>query len=106
MSHPEVRVVERDSECRGIALQLEKCDVISVDAEGVQLGKDGQMTLLQIGTLQNEVYVFDVKENRNLFDNGKLRNVLENDKIVKVIHSCSGDSAALYYQFKVQLIHR
>lgn len=103
MSHPEVRVVERDSECRGIALQLEKYDVISVDAEGVQLGKDGQMTLLQIGTLQNEVYVFDVKENRNLFDNGKLRNVLENDKIVKVIHSCSGDSAALYYQFKVQL---
>lgn len=84
MSHPEVRVVERDSECRGIVLQLEKYDVISVDAEGVQLGKDGQMTLLQIGTLQNEVYVFDVKENRNLFDNGKLRNVLENDKIVKV----------------------
>lgn len=42
-------------------------------------------------------------KNRNLFDTGNLRKVLENENIVKVIHSCSGDSAALYFQFKVHL---
>ncbi|OWF49749.1 protein RRP6-like 1 [Mizuhopecten yessoensis] len=99
----KVEVITDVSRCRDVVRELEKCDVIAVDAEGVQLGKDGPLTLLQVGTLDHVVYLFDIHTNKDLFIQGKLQDILTSTKIKKVIHSCSGDSAALYYQFNIRL---
>ncbi|XP_076111576.1 uncharacterized protein LOC143079833 [Mytilus galloprovincialis] len=99
-----VEVVTGIRRCREIVRQLEKYNTtISVDAEGINLGKDGPLTLLQIGTIDKHVFLFDVWTNKNLFQKGKLKDILESEKIIKVMHSCRGDSAALYFQFEVLL---
>lgn len=81
--------------------------LIAVDSEGVQLGKDGPLTLLQVGTVDGRVYLFDVmldgKQDRRFFADVGLDKLLTSKAVVKVIQSCSGDSAALYHQFGIHL---
>ncbi|XP_072181587.1 uncharacterized protein [Diadema setosum] len=77
--------------------------VVGVDCEGVNLGNWGSLTLLQLATMDGHVYIFDIKKNPNLLT-GKLRRLLENPKIIKVIHDCRRDSAALRcIQYNIQL---
>uniref|UniRef100_T1JFK4 3'-5' exonuclease domain-containing protein n=1 Tax=Strigamia maritima TaxID=126957 RepID=T1JFK4_STRMM len=77
--------------------------IVSLDAEGVNLGPSGPMTLLQIGTYEGEVYLFDVGSNSDLIIDGGLKSLLETEEVVKLVHDCRNDSGALYHQFGVQL---
>ncbi|CAG2233199.1 EGL [Mytilus edulis] len=75
-----------------------------MDAEGVNLGKECPLTLLQIGTVDNKVYLFDIRLKPELFKKGHVEDLLQSGNTVKVIHSCTGhNSAALYHQFGIQL---
>lgn len=57
---------------------------VSFDGEGVNLGPSGPMTLLQIGLVTGQIYIFDVMVERNLMYEGGLRELLESSDIVKV----------------------
>ncbi|EEC15704.1 conserved hypothetical protein, partial [Ixodes scapularis] len=82
---------------------LSQCPVLALDAEGVNLGPRGPLTLLQLATAAGEVFLFDVQSTPQLFDEGKLKDILESQTIVKVVHDCRNDSAALFYQFGIRL---
>lgn len=96
-------IITDTSRCLDVTKKLEKFDVIAVGTEGVHLGKDGPLTLVQIGTIDDNVYLFDIHTNKDLFTKGKLQDVLTSPGITKVMHSCSVASAALYYQFNIRL---
>lgn len=50
---------------------LRKFEMLSVDCEGVNLGKDGELCLLQIAT-KDKVYLFDIVELKGkAFERGK-----------------------------------
>ncbi|KAL4225464.1 piRNA metabolic process [Mactra antiquata] len=105
---PVIITPENIGEGKRIVQQLINEPLISVDSEGVNLGKDGPLTLLQIGTLDGNVFLFDVmvnekKQDKSFFKRTGIDKLLSSTKIVKVIHSCSGDSAALYHQFGIRL---
>ncbi|XP_045175062.2 uncharacterized protein LOC123536181 [Mercenaria mercenaria] len=107
-SPPNLFSPSNKQECQAAIRKLSREKVISLDAEGVHLGKDGPLTLLQIGTLDGSVYLFDVMINENeqdkmFFTETGLNTILTSTRIVKVIQSCSGDSAALYHQFGIRL---
>lgn len=55
-----------------------------MDAEGVNLGKEGPLTLLQIGTVDNKVYLFDIELNKDLFKKGHLEDLLQSEETAKV----------------------
>ncbi|XP_048778899.1 uncharacterized protein LOC125682402 isoform X2 [Ostrea edulis] len=96
-------VIEDISRCRQVVDILSREEVLAVDCEGVSLGRDGPLTLVQVGTYSGDVYLFDIQRNKDLLKGGKLGQLLESIAIVKVIQSCANDSAALYYQFNVTL---
>ncbi|KAJ8047365.1 Egalitarian protein-like [Holothuria leucospilota] len=80
--------------------------VVAMDCEGVKLGKDGPLTLLQLGTVEGEVFIFDIlatPNKKDMFINGGLKGILEDDKILKVIHDSRNDACALHFQFGVTL---
>ncbi|XP_077977608.1 piRNA biogenesis protein EXD1-like [Glandiceps talaboti] len=80
--------------------------VIAVDCEGECLGITGKLTLVQVATIRGDVYLFDVlacKDKYELFIQGRLKELLEDTNVVKVMHACRSDSAALYHQFGVSL---
>lgn len=77
--------------------------IISLDCEGINLGIKGELTLIEIGTVRGEAFIFDVLTCPDIITEGGLKALLENDKVIKVIHDCRNDSVNLYSQFKVLL---
>ena len=70
--------------CLQIVAKLEHELVVAVATEGVNVNKEGPLTLLLIGTCSGRMYLFDVLVNMELISKGRLRVILENHKIVKV----------------------
>lgn len=89
--------------CKEIASRLLKEKVLAVDCQGVHLGAKGTLTLLQIGTSKEEVYLFDVHHCDKLLSVAELKRVLESEDIVKVMYNCSKDSGALRSHFNISL---
>lgn len=83
-SESKVKIVAETDECSHIVYHLLEIDCIAMDAEGVNLGKHGPLTLLQIGTIENKVYLFDIASNKDLFKEGRLGDLLQSEKTVKV----------------------
>ncbi|CAG5075580.1 Similar to egal-1: Egalitarian protein homolog (Caenorhabditis elegans) [Cotesia congregata] len=74
---------------------------VSLDCEGINVGSKGQLTLIQIGTMEGNVFIFDLFTSPNLI--GALRKLLEDPSVIKVIHDCRNDSVNLYNQFGITL---
>lgn len=83
-SSNNVEIIKETERCLRIVDQLSKFDFIAMDAEGINLGKEGPLTLLQIGTVIDKVYLFDIASNKDLFRNGKLKDILQSENLVKV----------------------
>ncbi|XP_072181223.1 uncharacterized protein [Diadema setosum] len=77
--------------------------VVALDCEGVDLGRTGDLTLVQIAKMNGLVYIFDVQKCPSIFTDGLLADFLESSSVLKVIHDCRSDAAALYHQFGVTL---
>lgn len=77
--------------------------VISFDCEGINLGAKGLLTLIEIGTLRGEAFIFDVQACPEVMQDGGLKTLLESDKVIKIIHDCRNDSINLYSQFNILL---
>eukprot|EP01113_Clastostelium_recurvatum_P049161 TRINITY_DN9064_c0_g1_i1.p1 TRINITY_DN9064_c0_g1~~TRINITY_DN9064_c0_g1_i1.p1 ORF type:complete len:546 (+),score=135.51 TRINITY_DN9064_c0_g1_i1:81-1640(+) len=76
---------------------------VGMDCEGVRLGKDGKLCIIQICT-PTKIYFFDVlRGGARLFTERGLRQLLQSEKVVKVIHDCRRDSEALYHQYQLRM---
>ncbi|KAG8034029.1 hypothetical protein G9C98_008510 [Cotesia typhae] len=74
---------------------------VSLDCEGINVGSKGQLTLIQIGTMEGNVFIFDLFTSPTLID--ALRKLLEDPSVIKVIHDCRNDSVNFYNQFGITL---
>jgi exonuclease 3'-5' domain-containing protein 1 len=81
----------------------DECPIISFDCEGVNLGAKGELTIVEIGTVRGEAFIFDLKACAELMNDGGLKGILEDESIIKIIHDCRNDSYNLYAQFNVLL---
>lgn len=81
----------------------DECVIISFDCEGVNLGAKGQLTVVEIGTLRGEAFIFDLLVCPELVNDGGLRSILEDESVIKIIHDCRNDSHNLYTQYNVLL---
>ncbi|XP_046572938.1 LOW QUALITY PROTEIN: uncharacterized protein LOC124280969 [Haliotis rubra] len=97
------KVVDNVDDCVKAVDDLLQESVVAVDCEGINLGKKGPLTLLQVAKLDGFVYLFNVFVEPKVFTEGQLKSFLENRNIVKVFHACNRDSAALKCQFDVML---
>ncbi|XP_046572932.1 uncharacterized protein LOC124280966 isoform X2 [Haliotis rubra] len=97
------KVVDNVDDCVKAVDDLLLESVVAVDCEGIDLGKKGPLTLLQVAKLDGFVYLFNVFVEPKVFTEGRLKSFLENQDIVKVFHACNRDSAALKCQFDVML---
>lgn len=83
--------------------QLDQQVIVSMDCEGINLGVRGQLTLLELGTVRSEAFIFDLLLCPEIVNDGGLKRLLESDAVIKVIHDCRNDSVNLYNQFGVKL---
>lgn len=99
---PPIQLVDQHGQVKDAIAAIKREELIAVDCEGVNLGRDGTLTLVTIGTRTN-TFLFDVlKLGARVFDRG-LREVLKDTKILKLLFDCRGDSDALWHLYKVRL---
>ncbi|KAF2078104.1 hypothetical protein CYY_000575 [Polysphondylium violaceum] len=86
------------------AIKQEK--IIGLDCEAIEMGKNGQLSLIQISTESSaRVYLFDIIAlGASAFKYG-LKDILESKNILKIVHDCRRDSEILFHQHQVQLGH-
>ncbi|KAM9964143.1 hypothetical protein ACTFIW_005799 [Dictyostelium discoideum] len=87
--------------------EIKKEKLIGLDIEAIEMGKKGDISLVQISTPNGKIYLFDIiKMGGNItpFKYG-LKEVLESVKILKVVHDCRRDSEILFHRYQVELAH-
>jgi ribonuclease D len=100
----EVRILTSSSDDIGEAIcVLAAASVLALDCEGVNLGRCGQLCIIQIAT-QEVCFLFDVLELSASCELAvSLKTILEDENIVKVIHDCKMDSDALFHKLDINL---
>lgn len=77
---------------------------LAFDCEGVDLGRDGEISLVMLST-PDQTYLFDVDGfDKNADIIPFLKEVLENPAIIKIIHDVRMDSDALYHILGISVI--
>ena len=102
-----VDTVEKEDTAIATILECVPNGPLAVDCEGIDLGRRGELCILQVACITKTsavvVVLFDVCVlGRAMFDRG-LRQVLENANIIKLVYDARADSDALFAQFDVQL---
>ncbi|XP_064642150.1 piRNA biogenesis protein EXD1-like [Lineus longissimus] len=101
-SEPPFQLVDQHDQVEHAIAAINREELIAVDCEGVNLGRDGSLTVVAIGT-RTDTFLFDVlKLGARVFDRG-LREILEDVNTVKLMFDCRGDSDALWHHNKVRL---
>ncbi|KAK5584698.1 hypothetical protein RB653_006314 [Dictyostelium firmibasis] len=87
--------------------EIKKEKLIGLDIEAVEMGKKGEISLVQISTPNGHIYIFDIiKMGGDVipFKYG-LKEILESVKILKVVHDCRRDSEILFHRYQVELAY-
>ena len=97
------KIISTPEECQRVCALLATDKLLAIDCEGVNLGAPGgSLCLIQVASENAGVFLFDVVQCDLLFDCG-LRSLLESDTVLKFIHDCRHDAAALFSCAKVVL---
>lgn len=100
---PKVEIVDEIERCCKVVSILSHEPVLAVDCLGVQLASRGPLTLIQVGTYSDQVYLFDVHKNEKLLVDGKLGTLLESEAVIKVCYICIILYTARVLYFYLQL---
>ena len=100
----EPNLLITEAEIRDALAEINRETLIALDLEGVNLGRSGEITLIQIAiNSTREVFLFDlVLAECNIFECG-LKDILENVNIKKLMFDCRHDADALSKLYNIQL---
>jgi hypothetical protein len=87
-------LVPQEKKCHEVVNDLRSQEVIAVDCEGICLGVNGTLCLIQIATASH-VYVFDICSSSKADIVETLKPIFESTKIVKVLHGAENDLVGL-----------
>ena len=89
---------------------IEGKNLVTFDAEGVNLSRIGEATVLSIGVLNEDhvqVFIFDIlgKDDADFYarEISIIKKLLEDPSVIKIIHDCREDSDALNTFLKISL---
>eukprot|EP00931_Biecheleriopsis_adriatica_P054385 TRINITY_DN31996_c0_g1_i1.p1 TRINITY_DN31996_c0_g1~~TRINITY_DN31996_c0_g1_i1.p1 ORF type:complete len:265 (+),score=35.92 TRINITY_DN31996_c0_g1_i1:41-835(+) len=101
----EVRVhwVDTAERCNRVCSKLKEREIIAVDIEGVNLGRDGEVCIVQIADHDKRVFLFDVTTmGDSIFESG-LKEMLEDERVTKLMFDCRSDADALFHIHGVKI---
>eukprot|EP00929_Paragymnodinium_shiwhaense_P104473 TRINITY_DN68912_c0_g1_i1.p1 TRINITY_DN68912_c0_g1~~TRINITY_DN68912_c0_g1_i1.p1 ORF type:complete len:301 (-),score=76.85 TRINITY_DN68912_c0_g1_i1:547-1416(-) len=92
-----VELIDTKDRCEASCKELTDAPVIAVDIEGVNLGREGEICVIQIATESRHVYLFDIVTlGAAAFDLG-LKVLLESEKTTKLTFDFRSDADALQH---------
>ena len=104
---PPPVLVDTLAACREHCERLACAGAVAVDFEGVNLSRDGEMSLAQLADAAGgPVVLIDVQTlGQPAFDEGGLKQLLESPEVLKLIFDGRSDSDALFHLHGTRLTH-
>ncbi|VVC27017.1 Hypothetical protein CINCED_3A000680 [Cinara cedri] len=97
-------IVTSVKECSNIVDRIiAQKSAIGIDFEGVCIGANGQLSLMQIVNEDGLCFVFDLIAGPQLIKSGGLQTLLESEEVLKVINDCRNESLNLYVEFGIAM---
>jgi hypothetical protein len=89
---------------RELTKAFEDTEVVALDVEGVDHGRNGNISLVQLAVSPNKCFLLDLL-NKTKDDPlvNWLRVILDSKDIVKIVHDCRMDADAFRYQLEIEL---
>ena len=101
--NPCIVITEESCELESCMETLRQVKELALDCEGVDLGRAGQICIVQLST-REQCYLLDV---HGISKSSKLalflKEILESLDIVKIIHDCSMDADALCHHLNIRI---
>ena len=97
----EISLLSMESEIDAACDQIKQFKVIALDLEGRNLGKAGDIGLLQIALENGSTFMFDLAGMEKI--SSSLKEILETESIKKIMFDCRQDSSALFYKLDTKL---
>lgn len=92
-------------DCAKVCEGLMKQEMLAVDIEGVDLGRSGEICIVQVADVSGRVFLFDVTTmGPSVFENG-LKSLLEAPDIAKLFYDGRSDADALFHLHGVRIQH-
>ena len=82
--------------------KIEHNTLLAVDCEGVNLSREGTLTIITVAT-EEKIYIFDVLKLGQVTFSSGLGQILEDKSSTKLTFDCRQDSDALWHQFRIKL---
>ena len=99
-------LVDTVEACKEQCERLARAGVVAADFEGVNLSRDGEISLVQLAAVDGPVVLVDVDTlGAAAFEVGGLRGLLEDVTVRKLIFDGRADSDALYHLYGVRMAH-
>ena len=103
LNSPTVISTESTEDLTECIEHIERFNLVALDCEGVDLGRTGQISIIQLSTPMRS-FLFDVHEVAHDHEMVSfLRAVLENPNVIKIIHDCKMDADALFPLLEISL---
>ena len=85
---------------------FENARIVALDVEGVDLGRFGQISLVQIARSGDRCFLLDLlNQDKDAPLVAWLRGILESPSVLKIVHDCRMDSDALKHLLGIHLAH-
>jgi ribonuclease D len=95
-----VTLVDSDEAMTACVEALAAAQTVALDCEGVDLGRLGSVTLVQLAT-ETHCFVLDIMSQR--CDVEFLRRLLEDPSVLKIVHDPACDADALLHHLRIRV---
>eukprot|EP00930_Biecheleria_cincta_P019358 TRINITY_DN14796_c0_g1_i1.p1 TRINITY_DN14796_c0_g1~~TRINITY_DN14796_c0_g1_i1.p1 ORF type:complete len:300 (+),score=58.29 TRINITY_DN14796_c0_g1_i1:13-912(+) len=97
--------INSEDRCQAVCAQLLQQELVAVDIEGVRLGRDGSICIIQVACADGSVFLFDVVVmGASIFGMG-LKQLLESESVAKMFYDCRSDADALFHLYGIRMQH-
>ncbi|XP_013419593.1 piRNA biogenesis protein EXD1 [Lingula anatina] len=103
--YTKIKVITKLSVANDVVRRILMLDppIIGVSGKGVPFNNLETITLVTVVTLHGEVFIFDIRKNRDLMISGGVGRVLQSKELKKVLHDGNEFNLALRRQFGVRI---
>ncbi|KAL1462933.1 hypothetical protein WDU94_014734 [Cyamophila willieti] len=102
-SSNKLEIIENFASAQKAIEEISKFEEIGLKLHGCMYGLTGKISILAVVVPTGEIYMFDMVKYPALFIGTNLGSILQSEDVLKVVHNCQNDSAALLGNHGVQL---
>uniref|UniRef100_A0A8D9F5I6 Transcriptional activator protein Pur-alpha n=1 Tax=Cacopsylla melanoneura TaxID=428564 RepID=A0A8D9F5I6_9HEMI len=99
----KLTIIENSASAQKAIEEISKFEEIGFKLHGCMYGLTGKISILAVIVPSGDIFLFDMIKYPTLFTATNLGSIFQSEEVLKVVHNCQNDSAALLGNHGIQL---